>query len=80
MKTEKKERTNISGARVMQARQEQGLTRGDLLIRLQRMGIKMSLPTLSFLERQKRRVTDCELAVLAKALNVSVSWLLGRET
>ncbi len=75
----KKEKTNMIGARVMQARQEQGLTRSDLLERLQVFGINMSARTLSLLERKKRRVNDIELVALATALNVSIEWLWSEE-
>ncbi len=67
------------GARVMQTRQEQGLTRADLLNRLQSLGINMSARTLSLLERQKRRVNDIEFLALAMALKVSMESLWGEE-
>lgn len=81
MKTErrKKEKTNRIGARVMQTRQEQGLTRNDLLAKLQQFGTHMSPRTLSLLERRKRCVNDIEFLALAKALNVTMESLWGEE-
>ncbi|MBQ4612126.1 MAG: helix-turn-helix transcriptional regulator [Clostridia bacterium] len=68
-------KTNRVGARVMRARQEQGLTRKDLCEKLQHHGILMTTRTLSLLERQKRRVTDIEFLALATALEVTIDYL-----
>ena len=70
---------NIIGARVTQARTEQGMKQVELLAKLQLMGVDMSVPALSLLEGQKRPVSDIELNALADILNVSVDWLLGRK-
>ena len=51
----------------------------ELLAKLQLAGIDISVPALSFLEGQKRPVSDIVLNALADILNVSVDWLLGRE-
>lgn len=68
---------NLIGARVTEARQRQGMKQNELLVRLQLAGIEISVPALSLLEGQKRPVFDFELVALAKALDVSVEWLLG---
>ena len=68
---------NLIGARVTQARLRQGMKQTELLVRLQLAGIEISVPALSLLEGQKRPVFDFELVALAKALDVSVEWLLG---
>ncbi len=70
---------NIVGARVTQARLRLGMKQVDLLAKLQVEGVAISAPALSLLEGQKRPVTDKELNALAKILNVSSDWLLGRE-
>lgn len=70
---------NIIGARVTQARLEQGMKQVELLAKLQLAGVDLSIPALSLLEGQKRPVSDIELNALATILNVSVDWLLGRE-
>lgn len=68
-------KTNMIGTHVMQARQEQGLTRNVLLKMLQCYGIHMSVRTLSLLERKKRRVNDIEFLALAKVLNTTMESL-----
>ena len=71
---------NIIGARVTQARKAQGMKQNELLAKLQLAGVDISSPALSLLEGQKRPVSDIELNALANILNVSVNWLLGRES
>ena len=70
---------NMVGARVTEARVRRGMKLKDLLAKLQTEGVDISYPALSLLEGQKRPVSDFELGALAKVLNVSVDWLLGRE-
>lgn len=74
-----KEKRNISGPRILEERQRQGLTRKALLAKAEVYGLKMSPRTLSLLERQNRVVYDKELIVLSTVLNVSMDWLLGLE-
>ena len=69
---------NIIGARVVQARQKDGIKQRYLLARLQTAGVDLNASSLSKLEGQTRSVTDRELEVVADVLNVSVDWLLGR--
>lgn len=71
---------NIVGARVTQARKARGMKQVELLAKLQLAGMDISVPALSLLEGQKRPVTDMELCALADTLQVSVDWLLGRES
>ena len=71
---------NLIGARVTIARKNKGMKQIDLLAKLQLAGVDMSVPALSLLEGQKRPVSDIELNALADILQVSVDWLLGRET
>ena len=70
---------NMIGARVTQARLQQGMRQVELLARLQIRGIEISSPALSLLEGQKRPVSDFELYALSEILHVSVDWLLGKE-
>ena len=70
---------NLIGARVTEARKARGMKQVELLAKLQRAGVDMSVPALSLLEGQKRPVSDIELTALADILHVSVDWLLGRE-
>ena len=70
---------NIIGFRVSQARREAipPITQGDLIARLQVLGIMLDQSTLSKIENQQRPVTDIEVVALSKALKVSTEWLLG---
>ena len=71
---------NIIGFRVSQARREAipPITQGDLIARLQVLGIMLDQSTLSKIENQQRPVTDIEVVALSKALKVSTEWLLGK--
>lgn len=71
---------NIVGARVTEARKALGMKQVELLAQLQLRGVDLSVPALSLLEGQKRPVSDIELNALADILQVSVDWLLGRES
>jgi len=73
---------NIIGVNVSQARREAipPITQGDLIARLQVLGIMLDQSTLSKVENQQRPVTDVELVALAKALKVSTGWLLGEDS
>jgi len=70
---------NIVGGRVAQARKaaKPAITQADLIARLQVLGAMMDQPALSKIESDQRPVTDIEVVALAKALKVSVAWLLG---
>jgi len=48
----------------------------DLAARLQVLGLKLEQPAISKIENGQRPVLDTEVALIAKALNVSVAWLL----
>ena len=70
---------NIVGSRVSQARKavKTTITQADLVARLQLVDVMIDQPTLSKIESEQRPVTDIEVVALAKALKVSVTWLLG---
>jgi transcriptional regulator with XRE-family HTH domain len=72
-------RKNIVGERVREARKKAKpqVTQLELLARLQVLGVKIDQPALSKIENGQRPVFDYEAVALAKALNVSASWLLG---
>ncbi len=53
------------------------ITQTDLVARLQVLGLMIDQSTLSKIENGQRPVTDIEVLVLARALKVSVAWLLG---
>lgn len=69
---------NILGARVQQARKATNppITQMDLVARLQLLGISIDQSGVSKIESGQRPVSDIEVVALAKALRVSVAWLL----
>jgi transcriptional regulator with XRE-family HTH domain len=71
------EKKNIVGAHVRQARKaaKPPITQKDLVARLQTEGIIIDQSGLSKLESGRRPVTDIEVAALAKALKVPITWL-----
>lgn len=72
-------RRNIIGERVRLARERTKplITQADLAARLQIGGLRLERVTISKIETGYREVTDVETVAIAKALSVTVSWLLG---
>jgi len=73
---------NIVGSRVQQARKagRPPITQNDLVARLQVLGMIIDQSGLSKIESGIRPVLDKEVIALAKALHVSVTWLMGEDT
>ena len=72
-------RRNITGERARLARERAKplITQADLAARLQVEGLRLERVTISKIETGYREVTDVEASAIAKALGVTVSWLLG---
>ncbi|WP_458125865.1 helix-turn-helix domain-containing protein [Paenibacillus sp. Z3-2] len=70
---------NIIGSRVVVIRKSKGIKQREFLARLQTLGLDISQTSLSRLEGQYRLVQDYEVVMIAKALEVSVGYLLGEE-
>jgi len=70
---------NIIGRkmRIYRAMQNPPMQQAELLAKLQLNGLEISQPTLSKIENGERIVSDHELLVIAKTMNVDVLWLLG---
>ena len=70
---------NLIGPRVKQARNaaEPPLTQSALSKKLGKLGVSIDRAGIAKIEAGIRGVLDFELAALAKALNVKVTWLLG---
>ena len=71
---------NIVGTRIRKARLDAkpAITQSDLVARLQLEGLKdIDQPIISRIEKGERLVTDYEIKAIAKALKVSVGWLLN---
>lgn len=66
---------NISGDRIHQARTAMRLSQADLAARMQVNGVTIEREAISKIETGDRFVTDYELMVFAKVLNVSMEWL-----
>ncbi|MBM6383096.1 MAG: helix-turn-helix transcriptional regulator [Paenibacillus sp.] len=71
---------NIIGSRVVAIRKSKGIKQREFLARLQTLGLDISQTSLSRLEGQYRLVQDYEVVMIAKALEVSVGYLLGEES
>lgn len=67
---------NISGDRIREARVIQRLSQSDLAARLQVEGVTLERDSISRIEIGTRFVSDYELKVFAKVLNVNIEWLL----
>ncbi len=72
---EYKGRKNLCGQRVKEARVRQNVTQAELAARLQVAGVTLERDSVSRIEMGTRFVTDYELTVLAKVLDVSMEWL-----
>lgn len=73
---------NVVGSRVRIARKlsQPPLTQVELAARLQVLGSGIEQSGVSKIEQGVRPVSDVEVVVLAKALKVTVGWLLGEES
>jgi len=70
---------NISGERIYQARTAMRLSQADLAARMQINGVTIEREAISKIETGGRFVTDYELMVFAKVLNVEIQWLIGKD-
>ena len=66
---------NVIGPKIKQLREEQGLTQEELAARCNLLKWDVSRSTLAKIESQVRRVTDDEVELFAKALDVEISVL-----
>lgn len=71
--------SNMAGKRVHLARIRCGISQSQLAARLQVEGIQLDQKAISRIETGVRVIADYELYYLAKALNVTVEWLLDDE-
>jgi transcriptional regulator with XRE-family HTH domain len=66
---------NIIGPQVRYLREQKEMTQEQLVARCNVVGLNISRSTLAKIESKVRRVTDSEVALLAKALKVGVGEL-----
>jgi transcriptional regulator with XRE-family HTH domain len=69
---------NIVGTRIKKAREnaKPPITQKDLVARLQFHRVKIDQSAISKIESGERPVSDIEVKAIAKALKVSVAWLI----
>ncbi|MBP1577482.1 MAG: helix-turn-helix transcriptional regulator [Oscillospiraceae bacterium] len=70
---------NVSGDRIHQARTAKRLSQADLAARMQTHGVIIEREAISKIETGDRFVTDYELMIFAKVLDVSMDWLTANE-
>ncbi len=77
MKIRKKEygSSNIVGRNIERFRKERGIKQKDFIAKMQTMGCDINPTSYSKLEGQLRTVTDIELFVIAKILDVKIEQL-----
>ncbi len=66
---------NIIGPQVKWLREQRDMTQNELVAHCNLVGLGISRSTLAKIESKVRRVTDSEVALLAKALKVDMSEL-----
>lgn len=71
-----KERKNLCGDRIRQARLRQRFSQADLAAKMQVEGVVLGRDSISRVEMGTRFVTDYELKVFARVLKVKMEWLL----
>jgi ribosome-binding protein aMBF1 (putative translation factor) len=78
-KTIKAKIRNVVGSRVREARRKCNppVSQDDLAGRLAAKGILLDRSAVSRIENQTRYVMDYEAKAIARALKVTVSWLMG---
>lgn len=70
--------TNVTGRQIAKLRAQKGLSQDGLACRCQRAGWDISRGTLAKIEAGIRCVSDQEILLLAKALEVSVAELFPK--
>lgn len=67
---------NIIHTRLKEIREKRGLSQSNLAAKLQTMNVNIDQQMISRIEKNKRQVTDYELACICECLSVSPSELL----
>ncbi len=68
---------NIIAERLKKSREAKGLSQSDLAAKLQTMNINIDQQMISKIEKNKRQVTDYELAAVCKCLTITPNELLN---
>lgn len=67
---------NIVSEKIKKIRESQGLSQSNLAAKLQTMNLNIDQQMISKIEKNKRQVTDYELACICKCLSVTPNDLL----
>ena len=70
---------NDVGANITRLRKNRGWTQGDLIVKLDLLGIHVSERRMSELEGQQREIRGIELKALAEIFGVSIDQLYSGE-
>ena len=73
-----KEKVNIVGARVREARINAGFKQQELSVKLELLAVYVCRGSISRIENGARTVTDLEIDGISKVLSVSLDYLFGR--
>lgn len=68
---------NVVCERIKHARRKLKMTQDQLAAKMQTYDAHIDQQMISKIERNRRIVTDYEIVLFAKVLNVEVNWLLG---
>lgn len=71
------DKKNICGGKIREARLNKKLTQETFAAKLQVEGMDIARNSISRLETGNRLVTDFELKIIAKVLDVDINWLLS---
>lgn len=72
-------KANIVGRQIYKLRKEKKLSQEELAAKLQVNNIELSQKAISRIEKQERFVTDYELLVISKVLDVSIYELYEKD-
>ena len=70
---------NLVGENIIRIRAEKKMSQGELLSQIQLMGIDMNQAKLSMIEGKRIAITDRDLIVIAKCLDVTLDELCKQD-
>lgn len=70
---------NLCGKKIMQIRKEKKLSQRKLAVKMQLLGFDVDHYFIRRVENGERFVTDIDLVIFSRALNVSISDLLSAD-
>jgi transcriptional regulator with XRE-family HTH domain len=71
---------NLTGQKIRLYRKQRGWTQNMLAASLQKMGVPITRHIIANIETQRRSVTDCQLAFIAKALRIPLLLFFSDDT